>query len=171
MLYWHILNFLLQCFLMKFNKKILVLVLLILLLVFIIVFVLAFFRSKSNLSEPQPEIKEEESMVVNAPTLAPASQDAKDLGREAVEASATYAYDGSGLQFESSLPLPCADCWELVFSFESSAGGYGDRTGSILTQAVAPHEIKVYVEYGEVVAMVTDGKYDEIKQEFLGQSE
>lgn len=81
-----------------------------------------------------------------------------------ISQSPTYKFDGHDLLFEQSENLSCPDCYAFAFSFESSHAGFGDRKGSMLAQVITQHIIKVSVEKGRVVAVVTDGKYDEMNQ-------
>lgn len=91
----------------------------------------------------------------------------KQIAQEAAENAPTYKFDGSDLKFESSETLRCPNCWEFTFSFSSRHAGYGDRSGQILAQVITPHEIRVNVEDEEVVAVVTDRTFDELKGIFL----
>lgn len=91
----------------------------------------------------------------------------KQIAQEAAENAPTYKFDGFDLKFESSEALPCVNCWEFTFSFSSRHAGYGNRTGQILAQVITPHQIRVNVEDEEVVVVVTDRTFDELKQIFL----
>lgn len=91
----------------------------------------------------------------------------KELAQEAAENSSTYQYDGFDLKFESSQELTCANCWEFTFSFSSRHAGYGDRSGQILAQVITPHQIRVNVEEEEVIVVVTDRTFDELKGIYL----
>lgn len=91
----------------------------------------------------------------------------KQIAQEAVENAPTYKFDGFDLKFESSETLPCPNCWEFTFSFSSRYAGYGDRTGQILAQVITPHQIRVNVDDEEVVAVVTDRTFDELRGIYL----
>lgn len=91
----------------------------------------------------------------------------KQIAQKAVENAPTYKFDGFDLKFESSETLPCPNCWEFTFSFSSRHAGYGDRTGQILAQVITPHQIRVNVEDEEVVVVVTDRTFDELREIFL----
>ncbi len=91
----------------------------------------------------------------------------KEIALEAAENSPTYKYDGYDLKFESSEALFCPSCWEFTFSFLSRHSGYGDRSGQVLAQVITPHLIRVNVEDEEIVAVVTDRTFDELKGIYL----
>lgn len=86
------------------------------------------------------------------------------------ENAPTFIYDGQDLEFVESRGLDlvgCEDCYEYEFEFTSRHGGYGDREGKEVTQALTPHVTVVTMENGEVVKVVTDGKFDEMKGKLL----
>ena len=88
--------------------------------------------------------------------------------------SPTYKFDGSKLNLKSSEETggeDCADCFSFIFEFESSHGGYGDRSDKMVTQVITPHEMVVGVEHGEVVSAVTDGNFDEMSGDMMKQEE
>jgi hypothetical protein len=55
----------------------------------------------------------------------------------------------------------------VTINFESLHGGYGDRTGEILTQAITPHTIIVTVVDGQITSAIIDDVWDEINQETI----
>lgn len=82
--------------------------------------------------------------------------------------SPTYTYDGEDLQFKESRALDsvdCKDCYEFDFSFKSRHGGFGDREGEMVTQAITPHITTVTVEHGKVTKVLTDNEFNEITGE------
>ena len=84
------------------------------------------------------------------------------------EKSPTYTYDGfdPALQESRSLDLvDCEDCYEFDFSFKSRHGGFGDREGKMVTQAITPHLMTVRVEHGEVTMALTDNEFNEMTGE------
>ncbi len=95
---------------------------------------------------------------------------AEEIAEAWVRASApTYVFDGFGLVRKSvqrGTPQ-CADCYRVVFSFQSGHSGYGDRKDAVPAQVLTPHEIEVVVRGNNVIAAVTDGKYDELHGELL----
>lgn len=86
----------------------------------------------------------------------------------------TYKFDGSKLNLKNSEETSgeeCTDCFSFTFEFESSHGGYGDRSDKMVTQVITPHEMVVDVEQGEVVSAVTDSKFDEMSGEMMSPKE
>lgn len=84
--------------------------------------------------------------------------------------SPTYRFDGADLEFveERGLDLVgCENCYEFEFEFLSSQAGYGNREDKIVAQVITPHTIVVRIENGEVVSVVTDGKFDEMAGELI----
>jgi hypothetical protein len=73
----------------------------------------------------------------------------------------TYVFDGLNLKFIESKEGECAGCFTLTFTFESNHGGYGDREGLSVTEAITPHAIEIGVEKGGIKSAITDGKYNE----------
>jgi len=82
--------------------------------------------------------------------------------------SPTYNFDGSDLIFKGYRNLDCNFCYEFTFGFESRYTGYGNRSeDSNLVSSTTPHSITVASETGMISRVITDGKYDEIKSEFI----
>lgn len=94
-------------------------------------------------------------------------QQSKETAKSFVETSATYKFDGSGLSFKEVIPMDCPYCWQLVFEFQSSAAGYGDREGMMLAQVITSHEAVVTVTEGKVDSAILDEKWDMVKQEAI----
>ena len=87
--------------------------------------------------------------------------------------SPTFRFDGRDLQLEERLDpdiAGCNDCYQFVYSFESTHAGYGDRSGENVAQVITPHEMIVTVESGVVTNAITDEKYDEIAEEMVNNS-
>lgn len=122
---------------------------------------------------PRPERECIEGERVSAPEEGEETVDqakferSKEIAQEAAENAPTYQYDGYDLKFESSEAFLCPRCWEFTFSFLSRHTGYGDRSGQVLAQMMTPHLIRVTVENEEIVVVVTDRTFDELKQIFL----
>jgi hypothetical protein len=56
---------------------------------------------------------------------------------------------------------------KLTFSFVSRNGGYGDRTGQMVTTALTPHNVVVTIVNKEVVSAVMDKRWDELNQRMI----
>jgi len=78
----------------------------------------------------------------------------------------TYKFDGSNLSFkdfeESSDCKKVDGCEVMVFQFNSSHAGYGDRGDSVLAQVITTHVTVLKVKNGQVIEAITDKKFDEL---------
>ena len=79
----------------------------------------------------------------------------------------TYAFDG----IDGTLLLiqtTSLESWPVqyivIFSFESSHAGYGDRSGEVLAQVVTTHVATMKVVNGEVVQAIIDDIWNELDQ-------
>ncbi len=98
-------------------------------------------------------------------------EEAVETAKEFLASSPTYKWDGENMKVVEVLTLRCPYCWSVVIEFQSRHGGYGDRTGKIVTQVITPHTARVVVKEGRVISAVLDDKWDEMKQEMLVHSE
>ncbi|MGI2335680.1 MAG: hypothetical protein ACRKGH_03425 [Dehalogenimonas sp.] len=94
-------------------------------------------------------------------------KDVADLARGFVETSPTYGFDGMSDTLKIVGSQQNGEAWAITFEFQSTHGGYGDRTGQMVTQAITPHTVKVTVEAGQVTAAVIDGVWDEMAQQTI----
>lgn len=76
--------------------------------------------------------------------------------------SPTYTFDGSDLSLLSEEEIIPGFRYQFIFSFVSSAAGYGDRSDEMVAQVITPHTMEVVIEEGAVVRAVTDEVYDEL---------
>lgn len=83
--------------------------------------------------------------------------------------SPTYLFDGRNLSLLEIEEVKENEIYKLIFSFESSMAGYGNRSDEIVAQVITSHEIEVVVDNQEVIGAVTDTIYDEINQTFISQ--
>jgi hypothetical protein len=109
---------------------------------------------------------------VSPETPAPASKDytreeAIGIALNYIKGAPTFTWDGmpETLEVTGVEPLRCTDCWEVSISFETRHGGYGDRTGMMVTQVITPHTARVLVKEGLVEYAVLDERWDEMEQE------
>ena len=92
-----------------------------------------------------------------------------DIAENFVKISSTFRFDG----IEDSLTivdyeiLDCSYCYSLTFFYDSEHPGYGDRTGKVLAQKITEHKIKIIVKRGIVREAIVDGKYDELRRQFV----
>jgi hypothetical protein len=111
-------------------------------------------KTSSNIqtSDPAPDVLQAElaiGFVRNAPT---------------------FAFDGisESIMVEDVMILESFPVQYVVtINFESLHGGYGDRTGEILTQAITMHTIIVTVVDGQIISAIIDDVWDEINQETM----
>lgn len=57
--------------------------------------------------------------------------------------------------------------WTFIFEFSSSHGGYGDRTGKVVTEVITPHRAVIRVERGKVSNAVLDNKWNMLTQQIV----
>jgi len=78
----------------------------------------------------------------------------------------TFRFDGisDSVHVEAIDALRRPWTWEVTISFQCRHAGYGDRTGKMVAQVITPHEIRVVVQRGQVIAAVIDEKWDELAQ-------
>jgi hypothetical protein len=93
-----------------------------------------------------------------------------ELAIDFVKNAPTFAFDGMGdsLTVEDVMILESFPVQYVVtINFESLHGGYGDRTGQYLTQAITPHTIIVTVVDGQITSAIIDDIWDELSQETI----
>ncbi len=109
---------------------------------------------------------EKEPAVIQPDKMDEASQVAEEWVRNS---SPTYTFDGTDLNLVSEKELVSGGRYQFIFSFVSSAAGYGDRSGQMAAQVITPHTIKIVVENDKVVSAVTDQVFDEIEGEMVDE--
>ncbi len=92
---------------------------------------------------------------------------AEKAAGEWVNESPTFKFDGSGLTLLSYNVNKAQKTYEFSYSFVSAHGGYGDRTGQPVTQAITPHTIDVTVKDRTVISAIIDGIWDELNQRMI----
>ena len=94
------------------------------------------------------------------------TEEAEALAEEWVRNySPTYTFDGSSLIVVSSEEVDGSI--KVYLSFESNAAGYGDRSDEMVAQVITPHTTVVTIEGDEIVSVVTDETFDEMKEEMI----
>ncbi|MFH1774098.1 MAG: hypothetical protein ABH874_03965, partial [Methanobacteriota archaeon] len=81
---------------------------------------------------------------------------AVETAKEFLANAPTYKWDGENMVVADVLTLRCPYCWSVVIEFQSRHGGYGDRTGKIVTQVITPHTARIVVREGKVISAVLD---------------
>ncbi|MFB6181734.1 MAG: hypothetical protein ABEJ24_02445 [Candidatus Magasanikbacteria bacterium] len=134
---------------------------------FVLAFVLIGAGCGQNAKAPNKDNQKNDKNQKQAYTL----EESKQIAKEWIQnESPTYTFDGSKLKLKESSKMDkedCQDCYELVYEFESSHGGYGDRSDKMVTQVITPHEMTVIVEQGEVTKAITDGRFDEMNEKMV----
>ncbi|MFH1715538.1 MAG: hypothetical protein ABH857_05055 [Elusimicrobiota bacterium] len=93
----------------------------------------------------------------------------KDAARKFIIESPTFAFDGieDTLELLSYRPVKSFNVWEFIYIFTCNHGGYGDRKGKILTQALEDHTVHLNIVDYVVVEAVIDSEWDMLKQEYI----
>lgn len=83
----------------------------------------------------------------------------------------TYKYDGSELTYVNHAVMESYPVqYRITYTFKSDAGGYGDRSKLMGIQMITNHTIVVTISNGKVVSAITDDKWDELNQVYVGES-
>jgi hypothetical protein len=101
-------------------------------------------------------------------------QTPEEIALSFIEDAPTYTYDGvrSTLRVRSVAILKSYPPQYLVtVEFDCLHGGYGDREDVVVLQVITPHTAVVRVVESEVVEAVIDGRWDELKQEFIEEDD
>ena len=93
-----------------------------------------------------------------------------EIARNFVMSAPTFAFDGmedtisiGSIMAMESFPVQ----YRLEVSFTSTHGGFGDRTGQMITQALTPHVVDVLIVEGNVISAVIDDTWDEMNHQFV----
>ncbi len=90
------------------------------------------------------------------------------MAKNWIKQAPTYAYDGFNLTLEDHQVLESyPEQHVLTYKFKSRHGGYGNRSGQMVTQVITPHTIKIKIVNGTVKSAVIDEEWDELRQEPL----
>lgn len=93
---------------------------------------------------------------------------AEKAAEQWIKSAPTYAFDGTELKLASrELVEGTPQEHVITYRFTSLHGGYGNRTGQIVTQALAQHEIIVRVIDERIDYAVIDKRWDELRQNML----
>lgn len=101
--------------------------------------------------------------------------DALGVAQRYVPTSPTFAFDGNinTLRTEhigTTKSIPAQYLFRATF--DSNHGGFGNREGQPLTQAITPHTMEIIVSEGAVISAITDGAWDELNRQYvLSESE
>jgi len=109
-------------------------------------------------------------------TIIPITQEEQErnealgIAQRYIVTSPTFAFDGdiNTLDVEymgSAESFPPQ--YMFTMAFDSSHGGYGNREGQMLTQAITHHKMDIVVSEGNVISAVTDKTWDEINHQYV----
>jgi len=81
--------------------------------------------------------------------------------------SPTFRFDGLSdsvkvVGVTKSMTYAQPSFWIVTVEFECSHGGYGDRSGQMVTQLIQHHTAVIHVSEGRVIMAVFDGVWDEL---------
>lgn len=96
--------------------------------------------------------------------------DALGVAQKYIVTSPTFAFDGDINTLDTvyvgsveSIPSQ----YVIKIFFDSSHGGFGNREGQMLIQAITPHTMTILVSEGNVISAVTDEVWDEINHQYV----
>ena len=84
-----------------------------------------------------------------------------------ITSEATYKFDGMKDTLKLEIMDTYPDGYVVAGSFTSAHGGYGDRTGQFVTEALTPHTCIIIISNGRVESAIMDGSYDMISQKHM----
>lgn len=96
-----------------------------------------------------------------------------------IRSSPTFSWDGidDSIRVSKVGKAPRCACapeaqeqWMVLVTFACSHGGYGNRTGRILVQAITKHVADIRVEQGRVISAIIDEVWNEFDQRTLDSS-
>jgi hypothetical protein len=96
--------------------------------------------------------------------------DALGVAQKYIVTSPTFAFDGDintldTVYVDSVESIPSQ--YVIKISFDSSHGGFGNREGQMLIQAITPHTMTILVSEGNVISAVTDETWDELNHQYV----
>ncbi|RXA20559.1 hypothetical protein EQO05_05420 [Methanosarcina sp. MSH10X1] len=119
-------------------------------------------------SEYMPEgLQEIDSALIElrAYAVSTSPEEAEEIAENWIKSAPTYGFDGFDLKLENHEILESIpEQHILTYTSTSRHGGYGNRTGKMVTQVITPHRIEVTVSDGNVTSAIIDGKWDELAQ-------
>lgn len=93
-----------------------------------------------------------------------------EVAKKYIVTSPTFAFDGlpetldvEDVSVLESYPVQ----YRIKIAFDSAHGGFGNREGQMLTQAITPHKVDIIVSEGNVISAVTDEAWDELNHQYV----
>lgn len=87
--------------------------------------------------------------------------------KDFVTHEATYRFDGMADTLKLDATGTAPGVYEVVCDFTSAHGGYGDRTGMFVTEALTPHRCILTITNDRVTSALMDGTYDMVAQKSI----
>ncbi|MGB9939836.1 hypothetical protein [Methanosarcina sp.] len=119
-------------------------------------------------SEYMPEgLQEIDSALLElrAYAVSTSPEEAEKIAAAWIENAPTYSFDGFDLKLEDHEVLDAIpEQHFLTYTFTSRHGGYGNRTGQIVTEALTPHRIEITISDRNITSAIIDGEWDEFAQ-------
>jgi hypothetical protein len=100
-------------------------------------------------------------------------EEARQQAYDFITNSPTFAFDGmpETLELVDTIILKCVGCYTFVYEFDCRHGGYGDRTGQMVTQAITHHRAVIDFRRGELTGAVLDEAWDMQAQMMIATEE
>jgi len=104
----------------------------------------------------------DESTTPADETINLSEEEARQQAHDFITNSPTFTFDGmpETLELVDTLILRCVGCYTFVYEFDCRHGGYGDRSGQMVTQAVTHHRAVIDFRRGELTGAVLDEVWD-----------
>ena len=92
--------------------------------------------------------------------------ESRQIAEDFVKNSPTFIFDGldGTLKLVDTVVLRTPFGWTYKYAFQSAHGGYGNRTGQQVLQAITPHTVEISIILGEVINATMDGQWDMVNQ-------
>ena len=89
-------------------------------------------------------------------------EQARQQAHDFVTNSPTFLFDGmtDTVELVDVTILKCVGCFTFSYEFDCLHGGYGDRTGKMVTQAITHHQAVIDFRRGNLTSAVLDGTWD-----------
>jgi hypothetical protein len=92
------------------------------------------------------------------------------IARDFVINSPTFVFDGMPDTLtigEVTVLESFPEQYMISAQFDSAHGGFGNREGQALTQAITPHIMELIISEGVVISAITDGIWDELNHQYI----
>lgn len=89
----------------------------------------------------------------------------RDIGLGFISDDETYRFDGinNTLSVYYNRTLE-GNAHEVIAEFTCAHGGYGDRTGKLVTEALTPHKVVLTIVDGNILTAISDNAWDMVNE-------